>query len=169
MSRRPGAAPRVRVDGSSGRPVSARGNRTVEERRAEIVAANARLRSQLQREKGQSSRCVSVRPSADQDLRALETQRDTLRAQLLQLTGVLQNRREELAGLRRSCAGVGVGVGAGAPLPLGAEPRAAPQMPRAGHLRGVFGAFSGRRGWPRRRRGKVRGGAIIWRSSPTRG
>ena len=104
MALRPGKAPRVRVDGSSGRPVSARRGKTVEERRAEIVAANARLRGQLDRENGGRSTGVCVRPSADPDLRTLETQRDTLRAQLLQLTGVLASRRAELAELQRGTA-----------------------------------------------------------------
>ena len=104
MAVRLGAAPRVRVDGSSGRPVSARRGKTVEERRAEVVAANTRLRGQLNRDNGGGSTGVSERPSADPDLRTLETQRDTLRAQLLQLTGVLASRRDELAELRRGSA-----------------------------------------------------------------
>ena len=101
MALRPGKAPRVRVDGSSGRPVSARRGKTVEERRAEIVAANARLRGQLERENCGRSTGVCVRTSTDPELRTLETQRDTLRAQLLQLTGVLASRRAELAELLR--------------------------------------------------------------------
>jgi hypothetical protein len=101
MALRPGVASHVRVEGSSGRPVSARRGKTVEERRAEIVAANARLRGQLSREKSGWSTDVTVRPSADPDLRTLETQRDTLRAQLMQLTGVLASRRNELTQLRR--------------------------------------------------------------------
>jgi hypothetical protein len=102
MSLRPmSGAPGVRVDGASGRPISARRGKTVQERRAEIVAANARLKSQLARESGGSgSTDVYVRPSADPELRTLETQRDTLRAQLRQLTGVLASRRDELEELR---------------------------------------------------------------------
>ena len=52
-----------------------------------------------------------ARPSADPELRTLETQRDTLRAQLNQLTGVLQSRRGELERLR--------GEHGGPPVPAG--------------------------------------------------
>ncbi len=104
MAVRLGAAPRVRVDGSSGRPVSARRGKTIEERRAEIVAANARLRGQLNRDNAGGSTGMCERPSTDPELRTLETQRDTLRAQLLQLTGMLASRRAELAELRRGTA-----------------------------------------------------------------
>ena len=112
-----GAKPRV--DGATGRPVSARRSKTMEERRAEIVAANARLRSKLLGEYvsgSDSPEIVSV-PRSDPELRTLETQRDTLRAQVRQLTGVLASRREEIQQLRNGANGANGPHGHGALAP----------------------------------------------------
>ena len=112
-----GAKPRV--DGATGRPVSARRSKTMEERRAEIVAANARLRSKLLGEyvSGSDSPEIVAVPRSDPELRTLETQRDTLRAQVRQLTGVLASRREEIQQLRNGANGANGPHGHGALAP----------------------------------------------------